>query len=114
METKVDIRDNYNNGNLEIWIFEYDKINQWNLTTDENGFIIRTEMPELINDYTKSLKPFLSISRRLGMVVLKDLYEWHEKNGTKTINQNFTEGKLKATEKHLEDMQKIAFKILKL
>lgn len=114
METKVDIHDNYYNGNLEIWIFEFDNIHQWNVSYDENGVLERTEMPEMINYKGGDFKPFLSLPRRLGQIVLKDLYEWHELHGIKTVNQNFTEGKLQATEKHLEDMQKIVAKVLKL
>lgn len=114
METQIDIRDNYYNGNLEIWIFEFNSAHQYNLTTDEKGMITRTEMPEMINYKEGAFHPFLSLPRRLGILVLKDLYEWHEKHGTKTVNQNFTEGKLQATEKHLEDYQKIVTKLLKL
>lgn len=114
METKVDIHDNYNNGNLEIWIFEFGAGIQYNITQDENGRLVRTEMPEIINHKEENFQPFLSLPRRLGAAILKDLYEWHERNGTKTVNQNFTEGKLQATEKHLEDMQKIVAKLIQL
>lgn len=112
--TVVDVKNNYYNGCLEVWVFEYEPNKQYNLTIAEDGSIVRTEMPELMDLREQKFKPYLTFPRRLGLLVLKSLYEWQERNGEKTVNQNFTEGKLQATEKHLEHSLKIIDKILKL
>lgn len=112
--TKVEIINNYQNGGIEVWVFEYTPTQQYNINTNENGEIVKIEMPEVIYFSNGKFKPFLFMPRRLGTEIMKEMNEWQKVNGVKSVDQNFTEGKLQATENHLEDMCRIVNKLLKL
>ncbi len=56
---------------------------------------------------SKDVKPTF----QLPPETLQSLFDALQKRGMKPSDQSFVEGKLQATEKHLEDMRKIAFEI---
>jgi hypothetical protein len=61
------------------------------------------------------VKPFMKIGDRLFNEFVRLMVDYASKNNTvKTENENLIQGKLLATEKHLEDLRIIVFKTLKI
>ena len=92
-----------------IWLFENTSncIISYHL---ENGEVMGTRIPY----GTAGSVPFLTLQSELAKLIFNQIGIHLEQSGNKTVNENLIEGKLIATEKHLEDLKTIAFKLLKI
>jgi hypothetical protein len=110
---QIYINQNFYSNSIEVWVIELQRIKQYNISCDENGKLVETEIDEMgvltIND---KLKPFLNLPMRFANELFKRLAEYNDKNGVKTVDQNLLEGKLMATEDHLKDMKEMSKKLL--
>jgi len=111
-------------GELQLWVeknFHSRKIKIWmrRLTphADENyqyakaGTIIVTQTENMCAP-DKNLKPFLEMDERMFDDFLKLILDYAAHKKIKTETQSFTDGKLQATEKHLENTIQIIDKLL--
>jgi len=106
---EVFVQNKYDNGSVEIWVHQNMKDGPYNMSL--NGTDI--EMRKIDNEYlTPGLKPFIVLPHSIARHLLKELAIQLNNFGIKPENESRTEGKLEATEKHLEDMREIANKLL--
>jgi hypothetical protein len=92
-----------------IWIIE-DKLTGFtNYRIDENGNITEEDIP---NKEELNAKPFLKLPICMTELLFTTIIEYMNKSGIKTKDENLIEGKLIATEKHLEDMREMSKKML--
>ena len=71
----------------------------------KNGKLIRQEVDEL-GQSPKKLYHLLVIPQRMSLIFFKEMADYLSGQNIKTENENLMQGKLQATEKHLEDMRK--------
>jgi len=81
----------------------------------EDGRLIEQEIIAE-NELTpmKEFKPLLTMSEFVFNSFLKSVVEYANNIQIKTKDESLIEGKLQATEKHLEDMRTISMKLLKI
>ena len=116
MAIEIHIEEDYTMYTKTVWVMERvgNDIIYYNI--DKKGNIVETrhtpnDMPVMNDD---KFKPFMIMPRQFGEAFLLEFTKVLSGMGLRTDNQHEIEGKLKATEKHLEDMQKIVFKQLKI
>ena len=106
---KVFIQPDFASRFTNIWIIE-DKLTGFtNYRIDENGNITVEEIP---NSKELSTTPFLKLPIHMTELLFTAVVEHMNKSGVKTKDENLIEGKLIATEKHLEDMREMSKKML--
>ena len=111
MNTKIDIEYDPVIRVYRIWMYENKDGMTYNFHMD-NGDLVRTELPN--DGVVKDVKPLMQFDFYLAEMLFGAIGEYLERKGRQTVNENLTQGKLIATEKHLEDMKTIAFKLLKI
>ena len=100
-------------GSVDVWVIEHHSTTNEYISIAENGLLDKTSVPH--NQMPSSdLKPFLSIPIALSNALFKAMAEHLESKGIKTKDANLIEGKLLATEKHLEDMREFSKKLLEV
>ena len=110
----VFIEDSYMSRQKILWVTEFVGMKCFNIHFD-GEMIVRTELvDELASAKSLGLKPLLMLPDRLALIVFKEIVESMSRNGVKTKNQLTLEGELKAKQEHLEDMQLITKKLLKI
>jgi hypothetical protein len=97
---------------FEIWVVDHHIDSDHFISLAENGIMEVTTVP--FNEMGKDLKPFLSLPAYFAQYFFKAIAEHLSQRGIKTKDANLIEGKLQATEKHLEDMRDIAKKLIDL
>jgi len=106
---KVFIQPDFASRFTNIWIIE-DKLTGFtNYRIDENGSITVEEIP---NSKELNTTPFLKLPIHMTELLFTAVVEYMNKSGVKTKDENLIEGKLLATEKHLEDMREMSKKML--
>lgn len=94
----------------EIWLIDdkgYDEM--YNIAYDSTSKLL---VREKISMQDHPEHPLLSLPKPMMQILFKAIMEQQEKQGIKTKDENLIEGKLIATEKHLEDMREFAKKLL--
>ena len=71
----------------------------------KNGHLIRQEVDDFGKAPTK-VYHLLSLPRRTAFLFFKEMADYLSGQNIKTENENHMQGRLQATEKHLEDMRK--------
>ena len=97
---------------LDIWCTITRDLKMFNLNYGAKGDFIETEVTDFASE--KRMEPFLRLPSPLIDPFLMSIHNYQTRKSPKPIDQNFAEGKLQATEKHLEDMQTIVKKLLKI
>lgn len=111
MNTKIDIEYDPVIRAYRIWLYEHKDGMTYNFHMD-NGDMTRTEFK---NDGTvNDVRPLMQLDFYLAEMLFSAIGEYLERKGRQTVNENLTQGKLIATERHLDDMKLIAFKLLKI
>lgn len=104
------IENNRYKRSIEIWVIE--KGIQKDINIHFNGNELITTDLEHCNVAPEGVKPFLSLPNKLAEDIFKAVTEYNSINGIKTKDQTLIEGKLIATENHLEDMRNISNKLI--
>ena len=97
---------------IEVWLGDDTPDGVINYTL-EDGYLKGEEhkTEEILSDRNK-LKPFLSLPVLFANKLFRAMAEYLANTSIKTKDENLIEGKLQATEKHLEDMREFAKKFL--
>lgn len=93
---------------VKIWVIKEIGPNRCQVTIDKESGNLKALLID--PDNPKELEPFLKLPTELFNEFVKAITEYASDNNIKTENENLLQGKLGATEKHLEDMRKIVFK----
>lgn len=101
------IQDDFGSMMVNIWLVDQKGSELINITWD-GEHLISTIVPEGI----EPVKPFLKVPLPFKQVFIKSFVDYASNNGIKPKEASFTEGKLEATEKHLEDMREIVKKLV--
>lgn len=111
---KVHIEERYDKHSIDVWVMEpgYNGEIFYNINNEmrwiEETVVPKGQVP------SATLKPFMSIPVTFGRQLFKAFADYNNKIGIKTKDENLIEGKLAATEKHLEDMRMITAHLLKM
>jgi len=109
---RIIVNQKYDSMKVEVWVIQNDGIDQFNISQHfENGLVF-TKIEELQLLDSDSLKPFLELPMIFADGLFKAISEYNSSKGIQTKDQNLLEGKLGATEKHLEDMREMSKKLL--
>jgi len=114
MENKlieVFIQEVFRTGSIEIWVNQKKNDGSYNLHFDGDCVVYQKIEPGKLEE---GLKPLVSLPYPIGRTFLKQLSIQTAGIGIKPENESRTEGKLEATEKHLEDMRMITAHLLKM
>lgn len=116
MALEIHIEEEFNMYTKKVWVMERrgNDMIYYNIGKDGNMVetIRKNDEPYVLND--DKYKPFMIIPMQMAQSFLLELTKVLSGMGIRTENEHKTEGKLEAVEKHLEDMQKIVFKQLKI
>jgi hypothetical protein len=77
----------------------------------DNGSLIEYTLDEAVI-MTYQVKPLLKMPMRLAEEFIKTVVDYASDKQIKTVNENLLQGKLSATEKHLDDMRSGFTKVL--
>jgi len=116
MALEIHIEEDYTMYTKKVWVMEKLGSDIVYFNIDKDGKIVETRQTpnDLPVQDDKKFKPFMVMPREFGQAFLLEFTRVLTNMGIRTDNEHEMEGKLKATEKHLEDMQKIVFKQLKI
>ena len=116
MTIEIHIEEDFTMYTKRIWVLEHrgNDMIYYNIGKDGNMIetIRKNDEPYITND--SKYKPFMIMPRNFADAFLLEFTKALSGMGIRTDNEHKTEGKLEAVEKHLEDMQKIVFKQLKI
>lgn len=90
----------------ELYLYRQDGERIYGLTINEDGTLIETEY----NIATTNNKPFIVARETIIRAILESLEEVKKPLGVQDPIKEYSQGKLEATEKHLEDMRTLVFK----
>lgn len=93
----------------EIYILDEEGKDRYVININSDGFLTQTLLNP--NEATK-LKPFLELPSSFFDKLVKAMVDYASENNIKTENETLLQGKLVATEKHLEDLRKHFEKVL--
>lgn len=117
-ELKINIQPQWGSRMVNVWVHDIRATHIVNISYESNQlkFTPVNEMGDAFDENGKQLvlHPFLSIPEYFALPLFKAIAEYNNEKGIKTRDQNLIEGTLVATEKHLQDMQKIVTKLLKV
>lgn len=116
------INEHFDSRIVDLWLVDHLQTTDVFYTThsDDPSYqgVMRHEDDTYIRsgttDQSGKVKPFMKISDRLFKEFLRLMVEYASKHQIKTENENLIQGKIIASEKHLEDMRTIAFKLLEI
>jgi CobQ-like glutamine amidotransferase family enzyme len=107
----VHIVDRFDCFKTEIWIFENQGSKMFNINYQEDGKLIKHPLKDEISlPYEHG--PFLSLPKPFADMLFNKIQEQQSNKGIKPKDQTLIEGKLQATESHLQDMRKMAEKLI--
>ncbi len=116
MALEIHIEEELGMYTKKVWVIEKlpGEMIYYNIGKDGNMIETRRKdsEPYVLND--DKYKPFMIIPMQMAESFLLGFTKALAGMGIRTENEHKTEGRLEATEKHLEDMQKIVFKQLKI
>jgi hypothetical protein len=107
----VNIVDRYDCFKTEIWIMELKGTEMFNINYDGEGKLVRNQFKDELS-FPREHGPFLSLPRPFAAMLFMKIQEQQSVNGIKPKDQTLIEGKLQATESHLQDMRKMAEKLI--
>jgi len=110
---EVFITEDYSRNEIAIWVMEDTPSGRKNFTIVDGALTAEEFDPGKVREYIP-IKPFISLplSGKIGPAVIKKLTEYAINSGYKPKDEHLIEGKLIATEKHLEDMRLITSRLL--
>lgn len=116
MAIEIHIEDDYSMYAKKVWVIEKASGEIIHYNIDNKGNLIETRISNseapVFND--KRIRPFMIMPAQFGEAFLLAFTKALTDQGIRTENEHTLEGKLKAMDKHLEDMRMIAFKGLKI
>lgn len=89
----------------KIYVIDDQGKDRYAVNLDEKGNLIQTLIPEAISC---TVKPFLELPGNFYQLFIKAIMDHGNEIGLKSINENVLQGKLSATELHLDDMRAIS------
>lgn len=112
MENQFEIYITYlhERNSVQIWMIKNDHNGRWNMSMEGGSIQFTNFAPGNILD--NHLKPLLELPMPYANELFREINQEFSRKGIKTKDESRTEGVLEATEKHLSDMQTIAFKLL--
>lgn len=112
---EVHINRRFDSRSVEVWVHSQNGAKLENYFHNEHGWL-DSEIIDLARGehFSKDIKPFLSVDYSLWEILSRAILDSLSKEGIKTKDENLIEGKLSATEKHLEDMRQITKHLLKM
>ena len=78
--------------------------NRISIIGQKDGLLVEQTLDPM-NATTEPLIPLLEMNRHFAIAFLKAVSDYNSGIGIKTENENLLQGKLAATEKHLEDLR---------
>lgn len=113
---EIHIEEDYSMYTKRIWVMEKGVGEMIYYNIGKDGNIVETRRKDsdtfVVND--DKYKPFMILPMNFAQSFLLEFTKALANMGVRTDNEHELEGKLKATEKHLSDMQRIVFKQLKI
>lgn len=110
---KIRIQQDYMRNSYKIFAFEI-FLNKEHYLIYNEGKIERIEVDSEIINTDDSIKPLIELPRMIFNLLMPELINQANQMGIRTENENHLQGKLKATEIHLEDMREISKHLLKM
>jgi hypothetical protein len=107
---EIFINRNYHRNTVEVWLSDKGMDEERNISYDGENLI--STVVKFDEFPSQELVPFLKLPANFAELLFKSISDYNSQNGIKTPNQNLLEGKLTATEKHLEDMREFSKKLL--
>jgi hypothetical protein len=97
-------QEDYQSMKVKIYL----RVKEGNMTSiigQKDGHLI-SQLLDPMNGNADPLIPLLEMNRNFAFDFLKAVGDYNSKLGIKNENENLLQGKLSATEKHLEDLRK--------
>jgi hypothetical protein len=93
----------------KIYLLEEEGKNRYAINLDADGRLVQTLLEDGV---APILKPFLELPSNVFDKFVKAVTDYASDNNIKTESETLLQGKLKATEKHLEDLRGHFTKVL--
>ena len=102
---RIEIQRVYERNAIKVWLIE-DIPDGQNVISQENGEMVVNHIPagEAIS---LDMKPFLNLPAQFANTLFQAIAEYNSAEGKRTKDENLLEGKLEATQLHLEDMREM-------
>lgn len=107
----VSVVDRFDCYRTEIWVMELRGTEMFNINLDEKGNLVRNKFEDELK-LPREHGPLLSLPKPFATKLFEKLQEEAKSRGIKPKEQSFIEGKLEAAETHLQDMRKMAEKLI--
>lgn len=105
---KLIVDTNWSTGEVTIFL-EEEVGSKIYLFGQKNGKIIRQEVDDdVFLNNKKKIYPLITLTRFMSLPFFQAMKNYLSEINIKTENENLMQGKLLATEKHLEDMRRIS------
>lgn len=105
---EVIIENNFSRNCIEIYAFESDGLTRKYLNIDLTGNISVNQIGNEVSSSPQN--PMLRIPMQMVPALFKAIADFNLRRGIVSENENLLQGKLAATQNHLEDMRKLAMK----
>ena len=104
-DLRIEIQRVYERNAIKVWLIE-DTPDGQNVISQENGEMVVNHIPagEAIS---LDMKPFLNLPAQFANTLFQAIAEYNSAEGKRTKDENLLEGKLEATQLHLEDMREM-------
>ena len=112
MNLEVFVERSHSTNSVRVWVSNSDFAGNIINLTMNNGILEQKQFSAHEIVLGEGLVPFIEVPMSLAQTLFKALAEWLKESGIRTRDESLIEGKLLATEKHLESEIELTGRLL--